>query len=319
MKQKIIDKGLYIQIMRCSLEERMENKIEFINKVYMGKEAKSGKKVFSVIAGVLFAIVLIGSFLIAGGVGGISVSVLGLVVYNLSNTGGKKTSTYILTVAFFEVDSEGVVLTHSLIDYNDKLGIRDEINSMKWDAIKGISYSEELNSICIDGKGEKKTIWKSEKRKERSPRKKAINRIILYLPYDSKDKLNSHIAKVLADLGHTDTICISDCGLPVPEGVQKIDLALEFGIPSFEQVVSLITKHMKIEAIHIAKEMKDFNPKGHAFLESTFPCDDFEWITTSHDAFKEATRQCKCIIRTGEASPYANIILRADCIFSDRP
>lgn len=166
----------------------MENKIEFINKVYMGKEAKSGKKVFSVIAGVLFAIVLIGSFLIAGGVGGISVSVLGLVVYNLSNIGGKKTSNYILTVAFFEVDSEGVVLTHSLIDYNDKLGIRDEINSMKWDAIKGISYSEELNSICIDGKGEKKTIWKSEKRKERSPRKKAINRIILYLPYDSKDK-----------------------------------------------------------------------------------------------------------------------------------
>ena len=68
----------------------MENKIEFINKVYMGKKAKSGKKVFSVIAGVLFAIVLIGSFLIAGGVGGISVSILGLVVYNLTNTGGKK-------------------------------------------------------------------------------------------------------------------------------------------------------------------------------------------------------------------------------------
>ena len=87
-----------------------------------------------------------------------------------------------------------------------------------------------------------------------------------------------------------------DCGLPVPEGVQKIDLALEFGVPSFEQVVSLITKHMKIEAIHIAKEMKDFNPKGHAFLESTFPCADFEWITTSHEAFKETTKQCKCII-----------------------
>ena len=49
----------------------------------------------------------------------------------------RETSTYILTVAFFEVDSE-IVLTHSLIDYNDKLGIRDEINSMKWDAIKKI-------------------------------------------------------------------------------------------------------------------------------------------------------------------------------------
>ncbi|MDU5199377.1 MAG: RbsD/FucU domain-containing protein [Veillonella sp.] len=87
--------------------------------------------------------------------------------------------------------------------------------------------------------------------------------------------LNSHIAKVLADLGHTDTICISDCGLPVPEGVQ--------------------------------------------FLEFTFPSDQYKWIETSHEAFKEATKQCKCIIRTGEASPYANIILRADCIFSNRP
>ncbi len=131
--------------------------------------------------------------------------------------------------------------------------------------------------------------------------------------------LNSHIAKVLADLGHTDTICIADCGLPVPEGVQKIDLALDFGVPSFEQVVSIIAEHMKAEAIHVAKEIKDYNPKTHDFLESTFPSDQFEWITTSHDAFKEATKQCKCIIRTGEVSPYANIILRADCIFSDRP
>ena len=116
--------------------------------------------------------------------------------------------------------------------------------------------------------------------------------------------LNSHIAKVLADLGHTDTICISDCGLPVPEGVQKIDLALDFGVPSFEQVVSIMAKH---------------NPEAYDFLESTFPSNQYEWIETSHEAFKEATKQCKCIIRTGEASPYANIILRADCIFSDRP
>ncbi|RKO62361.1 ABC-type ribose transport system, auxiliary component [Caldibacillus debilis GB1] len=45
--------------------------------------------------------------------------------------------------------------------------------------------------------------------------------------------LNSEIAKVLADLGHTDTIVIADCGLPVPAGVKKIDLALELGKPSF--------------------------------------------------------------------------------------
>ena len=75
--------------------------------------------------------------------------------------------------------------------------------------------------------------------------------------------LNSHIAKVLADLGHTDTICIADCGLPVPEGVQKIDLALDFGVPSFEQVVSIIAKHMKSEAVHVAKEIKEHNPEAY--------------------------------------------------------
>lgn len=166
----------------------MENKIEFINKVYTGKKVKSGKSIFSIIAAILFAVVLIGSIFIAGGVGGISVSVLGLLVYNLSNIGGEKEGTYILAAAIFETDSEGIVLTHSLIDYNDKLGIRDEINSMKWNAIKGIYYSKELNSICIDGRGEEKIIWKSEKRKNCSPRRKAINRIILYLPYDSKDR-----------------------------------------------------------------------------------------------------------------------------------
>ena len=68
-----------------------------------------------------------------------------------------------------------------------------------------------------------------------------------------------------------------------------------------------------------AKEIKEHNPKAYDFLEATFPSSQYEWIETSHEAFKEATKQCKCIIRTGEASPYANIILRADCIFSDRP
>ena len=67
----------------------------------------------------------------------------------------------------------------------------------------------------------------------------------------------------------------------------------------------------------MAKEIKEHNPEAYDFLESTFPSiNQYEWIETSHEAFKEATKQCKCIIRTGEASPYANIILRADCIFS---
>ena len=128
--------------------------------------------------------------------------------------------------------------------------------------------------------------------------------------------LNSHIAKVLADLGHTDTICIGDCGLPVPEGVQKIDVALTFGVPSFADVLRLVAKHMRVEAIHIGEPMEAENPVNYAIVDELFPANRFDRRITSHEEFKEATRHCKCIIRTGEATPYSNIILQADCIFA---
>ena len=45
--------------------------------------------------------------------------------------------------------------------------------------------------------------------------------------------------------GHTDTIVIGDCGLPVPDGVKKIDLALKLGTPRFLEVVEELAKYME--------------------------------------------------------------------------
>ena len=55
--------------------------------------------------------------------------------------------------------------------------------------------------------------------------------------------LNSEICKVLADLGHTDMVVIADCGLPIPDGVKKIDLALKLGTPGFIEVVELLVQY----------------------------------------------------------------------------
>lgn len=79
--------------------------------------------------------------------------------------------------------------------------------------------------------------------------------------------LNSSIAKVLADLGHTDTIVIGDCGLPVPAGVQKIDLALKPGTPSFLEVVEEVAKNMVIEKVEIAAEMEGRNPAVYGAMK----------------------------------------------------
>jgi len=71
--------------------------------------------------------------------------------------------------------------------------------------------------------------------------------------------LNSEISKVLADLGHTDQIIIGDCGLPIPQGVKKIDLALEIGEPKFIDVLNVVLKEMQIEKYFLANEVKEKN------------------------------------------------------------
>ncbi len=126
--------------------------------------------------------------------------------------------------------------------------------------------------------------------------------------------LNSAIAKVLADLGHTDTIVIGDCGLPVPAGVQKIDLALKPGTPSFLEVVEEVAKNMVIEKVEIASEMQEKNPVVYDAMKKLFPSE--EWIMdVDHEAFKQATKNAKCVIRTGEITPFANVILHSNVFF----
>ena len=126
--------------------------------------------------------------------------------------------------------------------------------------------------------------------------------------------LNSSIAKVLADLGHTDTIVIGDCGLPVPAGVPKIDLTLKLGTPSFMEVVSEVAKYMEIEKVEVAAEIQEKNTGVYEALKELFP--QQEWIIDeNHEAFKAATAKAKVVIRTGEITPYANIILHSNVIF----
>ncbi len=123
--------------------------------------------------------------------------------------------------------------------------------------------------------------------------------------------LNSHISKVLTDLGHTDMIVIADCGLPIPAGVERIDLALELGTPSFADVVRIVADDMAVEQVTLASEIKEANPVALEAVTKLDVPQDY----VSHEAFKELTKQAKVIIRTGEATPYANVILHAGVIF----
>ncbi|PEC85006.1 D-ribose pyranase [Bacillus cereus] len=125
--------------------------------------------------------------------------------------------------------------------------------------------------------------------------------------------LNSEIASVLASLGHTDTIVIADCGLPIPDGVKRIDLAVEIGKPSFLDVLQVVADDMEIEKVTLAEEVINNNAEVNKEIELKLIEPAFEYV--SHEQFKEHTKKAKAIIRTGEATPYANVILHAGVIF----
>ena len=128
--------------------------------------------------------------------------------------------------------------------------------------------------------------------------------------------LNSDISRVLSYMGHTDTLCIGDCGLPIPDEVERIDLALCFGEPTFMRTLEIVAGDMKVEKIVLAEEIKEQNPKVLAEIEAFFAGQEIEVEFVPHTELKERTHDCKAVIRTGETTPYANIILQSGCIFA---
>jgi D-ribose pyranase len=125
--------------------------------------------------------------------------------------------------------------------------------------------------------------------------------------------INSHITKVLTDLGHTDLIVIADAGLPIPSHVPRIDLALTLGVPSFEDVVKAVSDDMVVEKVIMANEIQEKNEKTLHYMNRTFLDIEIDYI--SHEGLKDLTKNAKAVIRTGEVTPYANCILQAGVIF----
>lgn len=128
--------------------------------------------------------------------------------------------------------------------------------------------------------------------------------------------LNSDISRVLSYMGHTDTICIGDCGLPIPDEVERIDLALKFGVPTFMDTLKVVKEDMKIEKIVLATEIKGQNKQVLKEIEELFEGEGVEVEYVSHTELKAKTKDCRAVIRTGETTPYANIILQSGCIFA---
>lgn len=126
--------------------------------------------------------------------------------------------------------------------------------------------------------------------------------------------LNSMLSETIAGMGHTDMLVIADAGLPIPQGPRRIDLALTRGVPGFIQTLEAVLTELRVERIIIARETGEVSPHILAQIEQLLP--DVPVQQLSHEKFKQVTSSARAVVRTGEFTPYANIILVSGVDFS---
>jgi D-ribose pyranase len=125
--------------------------------------------------------------------------------------------------------------------------------------------------------------------------------------------LNSEISEVISKMGHTDMLAIGDCGLPIPSNTNRIDLALTKNIPTFIETLKVVLTELQVEEIIVAKETIEISE--NLFAEIKDICGEVKVTVITHEELKKELYNCKAVIRTGEHTPYANIILKSGVVF----
>ncbi|WP_432727820.1 D-ribose pyranase [Variovorax sp. W6] len=124
--------------------------------------------------------------------------------------------------------------------------------------------------------------------------------------------LHAELSHVIASLGHGDMLVLGDAGLPIPDGPRRIDLAVARGVPRLDDVLQAVLSEMQVEGIVVADEaLGDAKNLPGWYPQSL----GIEPQTVSHEEFKRRTAKARAMVRTGECTPYANIILIAGVKF----
>lgn len=126
--------------------------------------------------------------------------------------------------------------------------------------------------------------------------------------------LNSQLSRIIASMGHGDMLVIGDAGLPVPPGVETVDLALVQGIPGFLQTLEAVLRELQVQEAIIGQEMAEVSPGMYERFTAMWP-KDVPVRAVPHSEFKDITKSAKAVVRTGEFTPYSNIILVAGVLF----
>ena len=121
--------------------------------------------------------------------------------------------------------------------------------------------------------------------------------------------INPALSRVISETGHTDLIVVTDAGLPIPAGSERIDLAYRPGAPEFFDVLDTVLAEMVVEGATVSAEVAEVSPHVLEALRERLPGIEIELVP--HVEFKQRAHAARAFVRSGEFTPYANVILHA--------
>jgi D-ribose pyranase len=127
--------------------------------------------------------------------------------------------------------------------------------------------------------------------------------------------INPQLSRVIAESGHTDAIVVADAGLPIPLGVERVDLAYRPGAPAFLDILDSMLAEFIVERAVVSREMEIESPGMLESVRSRLEAFGVEVEAVSHSEFKGLTRDARAIVRTGEYTPYSNVMLYSGAPF----
>ncbi len=123
--------------------------------------------------------------------------------------------------------------------------------------------------------------------------------------------LNPDLLHLIARIRHTNTLVIADWAFPFWLEIETVDISLTKGIPTVLDVLDLLTPVFKVGRIWQADEFVASNSRETVEKFSR----SFGKIPLTREAhvdFKKRVPHAIGLIRTGDPTPYGNIILESE-------
>lgn len=122
--------------------------------------------------------------------------------------------------------------------------------------------------------------------------------------------LNPQVLALLARVRHTNTLVISDRGFPFWPQIETVDISLVDNVPTVLQVLAAIRPNFVIGKAWMAQEFLGANNKAaRARFSAALRGAPLKF--EPHVEFKKRVPEAIGLIRTGDTTQYANIVLQS--------